>query len=88
MLVETAILNKNPAKETQMFFSFRFRNKTVKELRKNRGYTAHELAQKARIKPSIILRVDDTPLKNVPEPLYSKLLPVLRGDEVDKAPWL
>lgn len=71
-----------------MFFSFRFRNKTVKELRKNRGYTANELAQTLKIKPSIILRVDDTPLKNVPEPLYSKLLPVLRGDEVDKAPWL
>jgi ribosome-binding protein aMBF1 (putative translation factor) len=71
-----------------MFFSFRFRNKTIKELRKNRGYTADELAQKVKVKPSIIHRVDDTPLKKVPEPLYSKLLPVLRGNDVHKAPWL
>ena len=69
-------------------FSFGVRNKTVKELRKNRGYTAAELAAKLKISPSHILKVDDVKLKEVPEPLYSKLLPILRGDDVDKIPWL
>lgn len=31
-----------------MFFEFKNRNKTVKELRKNQGYTAKELASKIR----------------------------------------
>lgn len=70
-----------------MFFSFGIRNKTVKELRKKRGYTVNEMAEKLKIKPSLILRVDDYKLKNVPEPLYSKLVPFLRGDDIDKIPW-
>ncbi len=71
-----------------MFFSYRVRNKTVKELRKNRGYTAAELSKKLKINHSLILKADDMKLKDVPEPLYSKLLYVLRGDDVDKIPWL
>lgn len=70
-----------------MFFSFRARNKTVKELRKNRGYTAKELALKLKLDTSQILKVDDLKLKEVPDPLYSKLLPVLRGDDLNKIPW-
>jgi len=70
-----------------MFFNFGIRNKTVKELRKKRGYTVNEMAAKLKIKPSLISRVDDYQLKNVPEPLYSKILPFLRGDDIDKIPW-
>jgi transcriptional regulator with XRE-family HTH domain len=71
-----------------MFFGFRSRNKTIKELRKDQGYTAAELAKMLKISPSHILKVDDMKLKEVPRPLYSKLLPILRGDDKDKIPWL
>ncbi|HQA07655.1 MAG TPA: helix-turn-helix transcriptional regulator [Syntrophomonadaceae bacterium] len=71
-----------------MFFQSRIMKKTVKELRKNQGYTAKELAEKLKINTSTILKVDDLPLKEVPEPLRSKLLPILRGDHTDKIPWL
>lgn len=70
-----------------MFFNFGFSNKTVKQLRMERSYTAKELADKLRIGTSLILKVDDYKLKNVPEPLKSKLIPILRGDEDDKVPW-
>lgn len=70
-----------------MFFSFRARNKTVKELRKNQGYTAKELALKLKLDTIEILNIDDLRFKEVPEPLYSRLLPVLRGDCVDRIPW-
>ncbi|HOQ10235.1 MAG TPA: helix-turn-helix transcriptional regulator [Syntrophomonadaceae bacterium] len=71
-----------------MFFQSRIMKKTVKELRKNQGYTAKELAEKLKLNTSTILKVDDFPLKDVPEPLKSKLLPILRGDYTDKIPWL
>ncbi|WP_242965186.1 transcriptional regulator [Dehalobacterium formicoaceticum] len=70
-----------------MIFGFGIRKKTVKELRKNRGYTAAELAQRLKINGSEILRVDDLQLKDVEEPLYSMILPILRGDDDDKIPW-
>ncbi|MCW3491583.1 helix-turn-helix domain-containing protein [Dethiobacter alkaliphilus] len=63
-----------------MFFSFGFKNKTIKELRKNRGFTAKELALRLRVNVSLVKKVDNTRLKNVPEPLQSKLVPHLRGD--------
>jgi hypothetical protein len=47
-----------------------------------------ELALKLRINTSTILKMDDLPLKDVPEPLQSQLLPILRGDHTDKIPWL
>ena len=62
--------------------------KKVKELRKNQGFTAQELADKLKISVSTILKVDDLSLKDVPEPLQSRLLPILRGDYIDKIPWL
>jgi hypothetical protein len=70
-----------------MFFTFGLKNKTVKELRKNRGYTVNEMAATLKMNPSLIQRVDDIKLKDIPDPLRSKLLPFLRGDDIDKAPW-
>lgn len=61
-----------------MFFN-RFGNKTVKNLRKNQGLTARELAMMVKVGSSMIRKVDHFKLKNVPEPLKSKIEPVLRG---------
>jgi hypothetical protein len=52
-----------------------------------RSYTAKELADKLRIGTSLILKVEDHKIKDVPEPLKSKLIPILRGDEDNKVPW-
>lgn len=71
-----------------MVFGFGIGNKTVKELRKNQGYTIKELAERLRLEPFELKRVDDLKLKDVPEPLQSKIKPVLRGDDTDKMPWL
>lgn len=61
-----------------MFFNFGYKNKTVKELRKNKSLTAKELALELKVNESLILRVDDRKLKHVPDPLYSKLVDVLK----------
>jgi transcriptional regulator with XRE-family HTH domain len=71
-----------------LFFNLRIRNKTVKELRKNQGFTARELAERLKLNTVAILRIDDMKLKEVPEPMKSKITPILRGDHVDKIPWL
>lgn len=71
-----------------MFLNSRLYNKTVRELRKNQGLTARELADKTKLSQSLILKVDEKRLKDVPEPLKSKLIPVLRGDDTDQIPWL
>lgn len=70
-----------------MFFKFRNRNQTIKTLRKNRDFTAQELAVKLKVDNIDILKIDNMKLKDVPEPLKSKLLPVLRGDYLDNVPW-
>jgi transcriptional regulator with XRE-family HTH domain len=70
-----------------MFFEFRNRNKTVKELRKNQGYTAQELAFKLKLEVSSINSIDHFKLKEVPPSIKSKILPILRGDHLDKIPW-
>ena len=70
-----------------MLFNFGFNNKTVKQLRMDRSYTARQLADKLGVSASLILKVDDHKLKNVPEPLKSRLIPILRGDEDSKVPW-
>lgn len=62
--------------------------KTVKELRKNQNLTAKELAEKLKIDATQILQVEEMMLKDVSEPLKSNLLPILRGDYLDKIPWL
>lgn len=68
-------------------FGIGFQRKTVKELRKNQGLTAKELAQLVKVKTVIILHIEERKLKDVPEPLKTKLIPVLRGDYMDKIPW-
>lgn len=70
-----------------MFFEFKNRNKTIEELRKDQGYTAQELALKLKIDTTSIKRIDHLKLKEVPEPIKSKVLPILRGDYMDKIPW-
>jgi len=62
-----------------MLFDFGFKNKTVKELRKNKGLTAKELAIQVKVSESLILKVDNRKLKDVPDPLYSRLFSVLKG---------
>ncbi len=71
-----------------MIFGFGLENKKVKELRKNQGYTIKELAGRLRVETLELKKVDELKLKEVPEPLRSKLTPVLRGDDADKIPWL
>jgi len=70
-----------------MFFEFRNRNQTIKTLRKNRDYTVQELALKLKVDTIDILKIDDIKLKDVSEPLKSKLVPILRGDYMDNIPW-
>ncbi|WP_129598629.1 transcriptional regulator [Anaerophilus nitritogenes] len=70
-----------------MFFQFKNRNKTIKELRKNQGYTAKELAFKLKIDTLDILKIDNFKLKEIPEDMKSKVLPILRGDYMDNIPW-
>jgi hypothetical protein len=71
-----------------LFFGSRVTNKTVKELRKNQNLTARELVTALKLDTIDILNIDNLKLKDVPEPLKSKLLPILSGDYMDKIPWL
>lgn len=70
-----------------MFFEFRNRNKTVKELRKNQGHTAKEVAFQLKLDTIDIMNIDHLKLKEVPPSMKSKVLPILRGDYMDKIPW-
>lgn len=70
-----------------MYFEWRNRNKTIKELRKDRDYTAQELALKLKIDTINILKIDYLKLKEIPETMKITLLPILRGDKLDKVPW-
>jgi len=69
-------------------FLFGIKGKTVKELRKNRGLTARELAIVLKIDTVEILKIDELKVKDIPEPLKTKITPILRGDDLDKIPWL
>lgn len=71
-----------------MLFKFGINKKTVKELRKDKCYTAKELAERLKLDTSEILEIDDIRFGDVPEPLYSKLYPILSGKEWNKIPWL
>lgn len=71
-----------------MDFGFGLGNKKVKELRKNQGYTIKELAEHLRLETIELKRVDEMKLNEVPEPLHSKLTPILRGEIAQKIPWL
>ncbi len=61
-----------------MFFKT-FGSRTVKELRKKQSLTAQELALIAKVNTSMIKKVDHFRIKDVPEPLKSRIEPVLRG---------
>lgn len=72
-----------------MFWGKKFKDKkTVKELRKDQNLTAKELAEKLKLDSVEVLKIDNQRLKDIPEPLKSKLTPILRGDYMDKIPWL
>lgn len=68
-------------------FGFSMKNKTVKELRKNQGLTARELARQLKVDTIDILRIEEVKVRDLPEQLKNKILPILRGDYMDKIPW-
>ncbi|MDD4335457.1 MAG: transcriptional regulator [Desulfotomaculaceae bacterium] len=67
-------------------FRFGIKNKKVKELRKNQGLTARELAQLVKLDTIDILKIDDKKIKDLSEPLKIKVMPILRGEYMDKIP--
>jgi len=72
-----------------VFFGLKFKDKkTVKELRKNQNLTAKELADKLKLDTVDILKLDDQRLRDIAEPLRSKLTPILRGDYMENMTWL
>ncbi|MDA8221037.1 MULTISPECIES: transcriptional regulator [Desulfosporosinus] len=72
-----------------MFFGLEFKDKkTIKELRKNQNLTAKELAGKLKLDTVDILKIDNQRLRDIEEPLRSKLIPILRGDYMDNMTWL
>ena len=62
-----------------MFFGIGFKNKTVKELRKKQGFTAKDLAIHLKVNTTLINKIDYKKIKDIPDPLKSKLIPVLKG---------
>lgn len=48
--------------------------------------TARELAQQLKVDPIDILKIEDKKVKDLSEPLKTKILPILRGDYMDKIP--
>lgn len=71
------------------FFGLGFKDKkTVKELRIIQHLTAKELADKLRLDTVDILKIDDQRLRDISEPLRSRLTPILRGDYMDNMTWL
>jgi len=72
-----------------LFFGLEFKDKkTIKELRKNQNLTAKELAGKLKLDTVDILKIDNQRLRDIEEPLRSKLIPILRGDYMDNMTWL
>ena len=60
-----------------MLFSFGISNKTVKQLRKDKGHTVKELAELMKVSPHLIEQVDKRRLKHVPEPLKGGIIDAL-----------
>jgi len=50
--------------------------------------TAKELALKVKVDLKVILKIDSMRLKNVPEPLKTRITPALKRNKTDKIPWL
>ncbi len=70
-----------------MIFGFGIGNKRVKDLRKDQGLTARELALRVKVETVEILKIDEMKLKDVPEPLKGKITPILKGKHMDRIPW-
>jgi ribosome-binding protein aMBF1 (putative translation factor) len=71
-----------------LLFRSKIMKQTIKESRKNQNLTAKELADMLKLDTIDILKIDNLILKDIEEPLKSKLVPILRGDYMDKIPWL
>lgn len=67
-------------------FPWSLKRKTVKTLRRNQGLTANELATMAKLDTIRILRVDDLKLKDVPQPLQSRIKPFLDSSRRKRIP--
>jgi len=65
-----------------------FKDKTVKELRKNQNLTAEKLAVRLKLDTVEILKIDELRLRDISEPLRSKLTPILRGYYMNNLTWL
>lgn len=65
-----------------MFFEFRNRNRTIKDLRKDQSLTAEQLSDMTGVNKIEILRIDELKLREIQEPTRSKLIPTLRGDDL------
>jgi len=61
-----------------MFFNFGIKNKTVKQLRKAKSYTVRELSELLKVNSSLIQQADNYKIKDVPEPLKSKIIDALK----------
>lgn len=48
--------------------------------------TCRELAQLVKLDTIDILKIDDMKVKDLSEPLKTKIMPILRGDYMDKIP--
>ena len=70
-----------------MFFYLLNKKRTVKELRKNSGYTVKELALKVKCDTVDISKIDMLKLKDVSDDMKEKLIPVFRGDRYHNVPW-
>jgi len=70
-----------------MLFYLRNKNKTIKTLRKNVGYTVNELSLKAKLNSSMLHKIDNRKLKEIPKELQDRLIPIFRGDYSDRMPW-
>jgi len=50
--------------------------------------TVKELAQILKLDTVDILKIDDKRVRDLSEPLKTKIIPILRGDYLEKIPWL
>lgn len=72
--------------DVEKVFPWSLKRKTVKTLRRNQGLTANELATMAKLDTIRILRVDDLKLKDVPQPLQSRIKPFLDSSRRKRIP--
>jgi transcriptional regulator with XRE-family HTH domain len=66
-----------------MFFEFRNRNRSIKDLRKDMGFTVQQLADQSGVDKLELLRIDNLKLRELQQPVRSQLMPSLRGDHLD-----